>query len=387
MNNFISLDMKHPFIYGNVLGEQHFVNREKDIARLRKTLSDGVNVVLMAPRRWGKSSLVRALIHQEKNNAQVKYCHIDMFEIRSEEGFYEVLSRGIIKSIYNKTEQALQGISRWLGNIQPKMGISTQHGEGFELSFDFKFYKPDPEKILNLAEKIAREKNMRIVICIDEFQNIETLDNSLAFQKLLRAHWQQHQHVTYLLYGSKRHMLSQLFEKQSWPFYRFGEVIYLEKIPEKEFQQYILRQFRKHNKKISAPQARRIIQLMCNTPYHVQQFAHIVFNLCAAEVTDELIEKQAIEELFMRNDQLYRLQFEQLSGMQINMLQVLAFEEKRPHNSLEVLIEYGLKSSGNVSRALKGLEDKEVIDRFGPEIEFIDPGFKLWIRQRAGLPL
>lgn len=379
--------MKHPFLYGGILEEQHFVNREKDIVRLGKTLEGGVNTILMAPRRWGKSSLVRALIKQEARNPRVKYCHIDMFEVRSEEGFYEILSREIIKSVYNKAEQALKGIAQWLGNIQPKMGINTHHGEGFDLSFDFKFYKPDPEKILNLAEKIAKEKNIRIVICIDEFQNIESLDNSLAFQKLLRSFWQQHQNVSYLLYGSKRHMLSQLFEKQSWPFYRFGEVFYLEKIPEKEFQNYILRQFKKHNKKISPSQARRIIQLMRNTPYHVQQFAHIVFTICGEEVTDELIEKQAIEELFMRNDQLYRLQFEQLSGMQINMLNVLAYEEKRPHNSVEVLMEYGLKSSGNVSRAMKGLEDKEVIDRFGPEIEFIDPGFKLWIRHRAGLPL
>lgn len=379
--------MNPPFPYGGILDQHQIVDREKDIARLGKTLQDGVNTILMAPRRWGKSTLVKALMYQEARNPKVKYCHIDMFEIRTEEGFYEVLSRGIIKSVYSKAEQALNGIAQWLGNIQPKMGISTQHGEGFEMSFDFRFYKPDPEKILNLAEKIAKEKNIRIVICIDEFQNIETLDNSLAFQKLLRSYWQQHQHVSYLLYGSKRHMLSQLFEKQSWPFYRFGEVFYLEKIPEIEFQNYILRQFKKHNKKIRPAQARRIIQLMLNTPYHVQQFAHIVFNICKEEVSDELIEKQAIDELFMRNDQLYRQQFEQLSGMQINMLNVLAYEDKRPHNSTEVLMEYGLKSSGNVSRAMKGLEDKEVIDRFGPEIEFIDPGFKLWIRRRAGLPL
>ncbi len=377
--------MQHPFPYGTIVDGTHFVNRVKDLEKLSRTLANGVNTVLMSPRRWGKSSLIHALARKEAKNSSIKYCTIDLFAVRTEEGFYEALSNGIVKGVYSRTEQALQGISKWMGMMQPKVSVGQQPGQNFELSFDFRIQKPDPEKVLNLAEKIAREKNIRIVICIDEFQNIEYLDDSLAFQKLLRSYWQQHKKVTYLLYGSKRHMLSQLFEKQSWPFYRFGEVMYLEKIAAPEFQAYIVRQFRKHGKKITPRQANRIIDLMNNTPYHVQQFAHIVFDMCEKEVTDTLIEIDAIAELFQRNDQLYRRLFEQLSGMQINMIQVLAFEDTRPLNSSEVLTEYGLKSSGNVSRAMKGLEDKEIIDRFGKEIEFIDPGFKLWLRKRAGL--
>jgi uncharacterized protein len=91
-------------------------------------------------------------------------------------------------------------------------------------------------EVLQLPEKIAAKKNINVVICIDEFQNIESFKDSLAFQKKLRTEWQHQQMVTYCLYGSKQQMMTSLFEKQSMPFYRFGDVIYLSKIKRKEWK-------------------------------------------------------------------------------------------------------------------------------------------------------
>jgi hypothetical protein len=80
---------------------------------------------------------------------------------------------------------------------------------------------------INIPENIAKKKKLHLVICIDEFQNCESFKESKIFQQKLRAEWQHHHNVTYCLYGSRQHMMTELFEKQSNPFFKFGDVLYL----------------------------------------------------------------------------------------------------------------------------------------------------------------
>lgn len=79
------------------------------------------------------------------------------------------------------------------------------------LEFDWNEIRKNPDEILDLAERIAIDKGIRIVVCVDEFQNIAEFNDPLYFQKKLRSHWQQHQYVSYCLYGSKRHMMLDVF--------------------------------------------------------------------------------------------------------------------------------------------------------------------------------
>ena len=103
----------------------------------------------------------------------------------------------------------------------------------FLFPLDWKEVKKGQDEILDLAENICKNKKIKVVVCIDEFQNIAFFDEPLAFQKKLRAHWQHHKQTSYCLYGSKRHLLMDIFSSQSMPFYKFGDVIFLEKIKEK----------------------------------------------------------------------------------------------------------------------------------------------------------
>ena len=85
------------------------------------------------------------------------------------------------------------------------------------------------DRLVKLMEEALAAKK-QIILCIDEFQNISEFDHPVDFQKKLRAHWQLHQHVTYCLYGSKRHMLMEVFSSPSMPFYKFGDIIFLENL-------------------------------------------------------------------------------------------------------------------------------------------------------------
>ena len=90
------------------------------------------------------------------------------------------------------------------------------------------------------CQKIAEEKGNQFIVCIDEFQNISEFKEHLSFQKKLRSNWQKHQNTAYCLYGSKRHLLMNVFTSSSMPFYKFDNILFLEKIKEKEWTPSIL---------------------------------------------------------------------------------------------------------------------------------------------------
>lgn len=234
--------------------------------------------------------------------------------------------------------------------------------------------------MLNLPEKIAQKKKLKIIVCIDEFQNISFFDDPVAVQKRLRAHWQKHYHVTYVLYGSKRHLLMDFFTKPSMPFYKFGEVLFLEKIAEEHWIPFIMERFKATGKQISADLAARIAAEMKNHPYFVQQLAQAAWNNTVRKCTPAAIE-EAIEELLNQYTILYQREVDQLTNLQINFLEGLCNGETA-FTSMSFLTRYSIGAAANIKRIREALENKEIIDIAGKEINISDPLFQLWLVRR-----
>lgn len=359
--------MQSPFQFGRVVVGDTFTDRNSEIKRLKANIENNIHTMLISPRRWGKSSLVKqTALHLEKNK-KIKFCFIDLFKTRNEEDFYSSYTRAVIKAISSKTEEIV-GIS-----------LGTDPLSDFEISFDMKGMKQNYEDVLNLPEKIAEKKNINIIVCIDEFQNLGHFDEPVVFQKRLRAVWQHHQRVAYILYGSKRHMLMHLFENKSMPFYKFGDVIYLDKIPAEDLKTFIANSFSRTGKTIAEDYTGQIAASVKCHPYYTQQLAHLTWlgteNCVSAEILN-----QAVEELLNQNSLLYQKEIETLSNIQVNFLKAITGGVNQL-SSTEAIKEYNLNSSANVTRLRKALEKKEIIDVVGKRIEFIDPVFELWFRR------
>ena len=134
------------------------------------------------------------------------------------------------------------------------------------------------DEILNLPQKIAQSKGIKFVICLDEFQDLVRFKDSSLFEKKMRAVWQKQKDVTYCIYGSKRHMMSDIFNNSNRPFYRFGEFMYLQKITEDSWIKFLQTSFKSTGKKISKPLAIRVAELMKCHSWYVQQFAYCLWN-------------------------------------------------------------------------------------------------------------
>lgn len=260
------------------------------------------------------------------------------------------------------------------------MSFSPDPTINLELSFDWEDLKKNPSEILNLPETIGKAKKKDLIICLDEFQNISFFEHPLAFQKKLRAQWQKHQNTVYCLYGSKRHLLMDFFTKPSMPFYKFGDILFLEKIPETYWIPFIRKRFDATGKGISEKQAARIAEIMKNHPYFVQQLAQSVWLRTKKKCDDALIEN-TLNNLLDQYTILYQKEVEQLTNPQLNFLKALC-DGIVQLSSAETINKYKLGTSANIPRIKAALENKELIDIVGKQINFNDPLFELWLKRK-----
>jgi len=370
--------MKTPFTFGKIVHGTDFTDREKETQRLISNFSSSVNTILISPRRWGKSSLVITAANMVKEkNKKVRFCFIDLNNARTEEQFYQHLATEVLKASSTKTDKIIGNAKKFMGRFIPNITFSPDQISDIKLSLDWKEVTKSPDDILNLAEKISEAGKIRLVVCIDEFQNIAGFENKLDFQKKLRAHWQHHQHVTYCLYGSKRHMMIDVFTSPSMPFYKFGDIIFLEKISTNNWITFIQKRFSDTGKEIGIYDAKLIADLAECHPYYVQQLAQQAWLRSDKTCTNTII-NDAFDNLVLQLSMLFQALVDGLSNTQVNLLKALICNEQQL-SSQNVIKEYQLGTSANVLKVKKVLSDKEIIDLQGEHITFIDPLYKFWL--------
>ena len=372
--------MKTPFEFGRVVTGDTFINRKTELSKLSANFLNNINTIIISPRRWGKSSLVKKTsLLMENEHPEIRFCFVDLFNIRTEEQFYQLFARQVIKAGSNRFEEWIEDVKTFLSRISPRISFGIDPITDFDLNFDVKSLQTDADEILNLPEKLAVKKNCRFVVCIDEFQNIGSFTESLAFQKKLRSVWQHHQNVSYCFYGSKRHMIVELFEKRSFPFYKFGDLINLQKIEKIHFSEFIIRAFNQTNKSIISELAEKIVDTVKGQPYYVQQLAHITWENTDTEANSQIIDF-ALEELITTNSIFYESETEMLSNMQINLLKAITSGVSQL-TSVQALFDFNLGTSANVIKNQRILEKKEFLNKKTRGYEFEDPVFEIWFRK------
>ena len=210
--------MKSPFIYGKTVSNDAFTDRTQESEKLSNNLLQGINTIIISPRRWGKSSLVEKVVNTiNGTQTDLKTVVIDLFSVSTEEEFLELFAKEVIKASSSKWQDWLKSGKDLFKQLVPKLSVGVDPSSDFSLSFDWEELKRHKDEILNLPEVIAQKKNIRFVVCLDEFQNLATFPDYEGLEKKMRAIWQRQKKVCYCLYGSKRHMMTEIFNNTSKP--------------------------------------------------------------------------------------------------------------------------------------------------------------------------
>lgn len=371
--------MEKAFVYGMSVGGNNFTDRIEETKRIKLDFENGVNVILISPRRMGKTSLIKKVI-SEIDNPMLKIVYMDIYDCRSEYDFYNRFAETIMKSTGNHLEQVMENIKRFFVRISPKISFSPEPNSEFSVSLGITPKDYSPEEILNLPERIAKEQGVRLVVCIDEFQQIGEFTDSLTVQKRLRGVWQHHQNVSYCFFGSKKHLMENIFQNRRMPFYQFGEMLHLKCIPTIYWVPFICSRFEKYGKKIAEEYASRICQVVKNYSSYVQQLAWNVMAETEKEVNEESFE-EGLKALLEQNSSLFIQQTDGLTTYQLNFIRLLCKDIHSGFTTQAISEIYPLGSKSNIDRIKKSLVDKEIITIEKDGIFLADSVFELWFKR------
>ena len=376
--------MEVPFVFGVRVEGDAFTDRREETERLKANFMYGVNTILISPRRMGKTSLVDKVCSLVENE-DIRIARIDAFGCRSENDFINAFATAVVRATSNKWEEWMENTKVFLSRFVPKISFGQDPLNDFSLSLEYNASNQTTEEVLKLPEVIAKSKGCRIVVCIDEFQQIGDFSDSLSFQKKLRSIWQLQSHVTYCLYGSKKHMMEQMFQNQSYPFYRFGDFFYLNKIGEEDWVEYICQRFEATGKHISEELAREICHVTDRYSSYVQQLAWFVWLRTANsdEATSEDLH-YGVNRLMDANEPLFIQQTEDLSAYQMNFLHALVNGVHTGFTQSMVLNTYRLGTAANITRLKKALVERDLVMTTAPKhLEMSDPILALWLKKRV----
>lgn len=370
-----------PFQYGKLATKDNFIDRVVERASLKQMLFSGINVALISPRRWGKSSLVKVAMEELMvERPDVRVCYLDAFSIDSVEDFYSKFSSAVVSCTGSKIEKAWNDAKKYLGGIVPGLAVSDGLNDILTINFRHDPLKDNQIQILNLPEKIASDKGIRIIVCIDEFQQLAEMEGYAELEGKLRSAWQHHKNVSYCFYGSKKHMMMKIFGDSQKPFYRFSEIMFLGKIAQEDWVPFIIGGFSKTGKSISEEFAVDICEHTERHSWYLQQLSYFVWSDTEGAVTEDIMNR-AYRRIIDTNAPMFMSDVEKLSASQREMLKAIISGETQL-SSAGARERFRLGNLTTITRNKKVLETKAFVDVNDGVLEVSDPIFRVWFKEK-----
>ena len=371
--------MGKAFIYGMSVEGKNFTDRELETKRLQLNFENGMNSILISPRRIGKTSLVKKVKSLTENKERI-VVFMDIYKCRSEYEFYEKFASSVIQATSTKMDQMVRTAKEFIMSITPRITYSPDPGTEYTLSLGITPKTNTPEEILDLPERIAQKKGIQMVVCIDEFQQIGEMPDSLTVQKTIRSVWQHHRNVCYCLFGSKQHLMNNLFYSRKMPFYQFGDMFFLKKIPTEKWVPFITSRFKDAGKQISEKLAERICQTVDNYSSYVQQLSWNVLVVSDSIVTEQSLQ-EGLEATFAQVTPFFVELTANLTTYQLNLLRAICSGFHEDFGKKDVTSHYDLGSRSNLVKLKKALIEREIIEQTEDGLFISDPLFERWFKR------
>ena len=360
---------KNPFKFGSIVEEPYFTNRIEEIKKVKSILASDNHLILISPRRYGKTSLISKVIKEIDRTV----IFLDLQLLANTEDFAAQLLKRVYRIYpFEKLKQILKTF-----RIIPNISINPMNNE-VDISFQpVSSTSILVEDVLNLIERVS-DKKKKLIVVFDEFQEIKNIEKEL--DRKLRTIIQHHQKINYVFLGSQESLMRDIFEKKKSPFYHFGYVLPLDKIPDQEFLAYLSSGLATVTVNFEET-VKGILDITKAHPYYTQQLAFTVWELLKS--TDEIENpvEQAVEEIIRYHDMDYERLWNTINRTDMKILIGMSLSDSTPLSS-EFSKKYFAGASSTIFSGLKRLALNGLVikSKFGYEID--DPFFKRWIMNR-----
>ena len=366
----------NPFKLG-LATDDLFCNRIEEIDLLSRNMLSGIHTVVYAPRRYGKSSLARVVMTSLEEKMVGIY--IDLFSITSNEDIAEKIYRCIVQQLGMKAADKTSFASRLSSifkNLRLSMSFdpSTKMPE-FSIALGEVSAEIHIETVIGALDEYCAKQRIKACLVLDEFQEICSLKDSKKIEALLRAGMQSAKHVSFMILGSRRTILRDMFEDRKRPFYKSAFIMPLPIISDKEFVPFLIKLFKKEKAVLTTEEAQQIVNFCDSYPYYIQKLSMLYFDMKAkggtlAESESFLVSMEAPD---------YENIFLNLTMHQKRLLQAIA--KARPVNiySNSFLVKYHLGSQGSVQSSIGKIKKLDLVEQHNNGWKVVDPIFEKWL--------
>lgn len=355
--------MQNPFRYGRRVSGSSFFDRRKIMSDIRNVLDGGNNVLLYGPRRYGKSSLVGELFSGIRS-ADGICAELNMMDVASLDDFIVRFAKIVYKELA-PVAGALNLVAGFFKRMSPSLGLDNDGKPELRLSFSSgRATLESLREVLQLPERLCGDSR-RIVIAIDEFQEVAELGLGAQFERTMRSVIEGQERVSYVFLGSKTHILERMFSQKSRPFYNSAQKFLLRRPPKDESAAFLVDRFATAEINLGKPLAEDMVRKVDNVPYYLQALGSWTFNAVRGREADS-VDVADVEEgfasLYAAERILLEDTFRAHPETQRLLMRALASEPTGRFDAAYRL-RHGLPSTSTVNTALRRLVADSTVEK------------------------
>ncbi len=372
--------INNPFIVTGKIEPEYFCDRVNESARLIKSITNGNNLVIISPRRMGKTGLIQFCYDKPEIANEYYTFFIDILHTSSLREFTHLLGRAIYDTLLPRNRKMATLFIQTIKSISGKFGfdpITNMPTFNVELG-DIE----QPEYTLDEIFQYLANADKPCIVAIDEFQQIAKYPEK-NIEALLRTHIQKLRNSNFIFAGSERHMMQEMFTSAARPFYNSADILELKAIAPEIYIPFVMEHFEKRGKSISAENVKWVYKLFKGHTYYIQR----TFNESFAdtdkgeECTKEIIES-AIDNMVASNDTIFREILSNIPEKQKALLYAIAKDgEATQITSAQFIKRHSLQSASSVQAAAKKLLEKDIITQINKVYSVTDKLFAMWMMQ------
>jgi len=371
--------MKNPFVFGKEVSGDNFCNRKKEIEELTRDAESSQNVLIYSQRRYGKTSLIKEVLRKVQKEGIITV-YIDLYPVTSEVQLIKTYANAIANSFQGSLEKKVNQLKGIFRRLRPTITINSDGSQMFSVEVSPSYTEQQLEDAVESINTYIKKNKKYAVIVFDEFQQIGEFKTNKA-EKIMRSMMQSHKRIAYFFMGSKKHLIFDMFNNPSRPFYKSSKQYPLEKIDADELLKFVKDKFRKGRKKIKDKTIKRIVSICKCHPYYLQYICHILWEISIdkSEVTDNDV-SESLCELLRRGAATYEATWNLLTKKQREvLLELAAASPDTKIFSSEFMRKHNLGPLSSVHKALNSLMDKDLVEREKDAYIINDIFFQKWI--------
>jgi AAA+ ATPase superfamily predicted ATPase len=371
--------INNPFVVGKYVSEDYFCDREEETAFLRKQVDNGRNTAIIAPRRMGKTGLIQHFYAQPDIEKQYHTFFIDIYSTSSLSEFVYLLGKEIYKTLKPLRTQWAERFFDTIKSLRPGFKLDAATGEPV---FDIGLGSINqPQTTIDEIFTYLETADKPCIVAIDEFQQIMNYAETNV-EALLRTKIQHCKQTLFIFSGSRRHLMSQMFNSPSKPFYQSVIISDLKPLDKAVYTRFVLQLFGDYGKAIAAELVEKVYDDYEGTTWYMQMLMNELFALTEKGQKCEMEEyPTALKNVIQTQETSYKDTLSNISAKQKPVLFAIAKKgEAVSTTSTRFLRENNLSSSSSVQAALKGLLEKDIVTRTEKGYQVYDYFFAEWLR-------